>query len=137
LNRTELQLLSENRARDAETLLNVGQWSGAYYLVGYAVECGLKACIAKQTNQHDFPDKKHADKCFTHDLEALLQVSGLVPQRTLDAQKNPVLGNNWLIVKDWNERARYQLWSENQARKLFEAVTNANDGVLSWIKAHW
>ncbi len=137
MNRTELQLLSENRARDAETLLNVGQWSGAYYLVGYAVECGLKACIAKQTNQHDFPDKKHADKCFTHDLEALLQVSGLVPQRTLDAQKNPVLGNNWLIVKDWNERARYQLWSENQARKLFEAVTNANDGVLSWIKAHW
>lgn len=137
MNRTELQLLSENRARDAETLLNVGQWSGAYYLVGYAVECGLKACIAKQTNQHDFPDKKHADKCFTHDLEALLQVSGLVPQRTLDAQRNPVLGNNWLIVKDWNERARYQLWSENQARKLFEAVTNANDGVLSWIKAHW
>jgi HEPN domain-containing protein len=137
LNRTELQLLSENRARDAETLLNVGQWSGAYYLVGYAVECGLKACIAKQTNQHDFPDKKHADKCFTHDLEALLQVSGLVPQRTLDAQRNPVLGNNWLIVKDWNERARYQLWSENQARKLYEAVTNANDGVLSWIKAHW
>ena len=137
MNRTELQLLSENRARDAETLLNVGQWSGAYYLVGYAVECGLKACIAKQTNQHDFPDKKHADKCFTHDLEALLQVSGLVPQRTLDAQRNPVLGNNWLIVKDWNERARYQLWSENQARKLYEAVTNANDGVLSWIKAHW
>jgi HEPN domain-containing protein len=137
LNRTELQLLSENRARDAETLLNVGQWSGAYYLVGYAVECGLKACIAKQTNQHDFPDKKLADKCFTHDLEALLQVSGLVPQRTLDAQRNPVLGNNWLIVKDWNERARYQLWSENQARKLYEAVTNANDGVLLWIKAHW
>jgi HEPN domain-containing protein len=137
LNRTELQLLSENRARDAETLLNLGQWSGAYYLVGYAVECRLKACIAKQTNQHDFPDKKHADRCFTHDLEALLQVSGLVPQRTLDAQRNPVLGNNWLIVKDWNERARYQLWSENQARKLYEAVTNANDGVLSWIKAHW
>ncbi len=39
--------------RDAEVLLDAGQWSGAYYLAGYAVECGLKACAAEMTNQHD------------------------------------------------------------------------------------
>ena len=38
MNRTELQELALERAREAETLLNAGHWSGAYYLIGYAVE---------------------------------------------------------------------------------------------------
>lgn len=50
MNRTQLQILAEERARDAEALLNAGRWSGAFYLAGYAIECGLKACIAKLTN---------------------------------------------------------------------------------------
>ncbi len=137
MNRNQLQQLAENRVRDAEALLNAGQWSGAYYLVGYAIECGLKACIAKLTNQHDYPNKEFAQKCYTHNLEALVQVAELERQRSADANANPLLGTNWLIVKDWNEKARYQQWSELQARKLFEAVAQANDGVLSWIKAHW
>ncbi|MSU78452.1 MAG: HEPN domain-containing protein [Gemmataceae bacterium] len=50
VNRTQLQQLAQERVRDADSLLKAGQWSGAYYLAGYAVECGLKACIAKLTN---------------------------------------------------------------------------------------
>jgi len=50
VNRTQLQQLAEERVRDAEALLKAGQWSGAYYLAGFAVEFGLKACIAKLTN---------------------------------------------------------------------------------------
>ena len=45
MNRTNLQRLAEERARDAELLLEGGQWSGAFYLAGYAVECGLKSCV--------------------------------------------------------------------------------------------
>jgi HEPN domain-containing protein len=30
-------------------LLEAGLYAGAYYLAGYAVECALKACIAKKT----------------------------------------------------------------------------------------
>ena len=35
------------RLREARALLGVRCWSGAYYLAGYAIECGLKACIIK------------------------------------------------------------------------------------------
>jgi hypothetical protein len=45
MNRAELQQLAEDRRLDAEALLAAQRWAGAYYLAGYAVECGLKACI--------------------------------------------------------------------------------------------
>jgi hypothetical protein len=32
----------------------------AYYLAGYALECGLKACIAKLMNPDDFPRERAA-----------------------------------------------------------------------------
>jgi len=36
------------REREAKALLAASEWSGAYYLSGYAVECGLKAVLASQ-----------------------------------------------------------------------------------------
>ena len=62
MNRIDLQKLAEDRIADAAALLNAGRWSAAYYLAGYAVECALKACIAKQTQAGDFPDKRIAEK---------------------------------------------------------------------------
>jgi len=55
MNRLDLQQLAWERSGDAQELLAAGRWSGAYYLCGYAVECGLKACIAKLSRLHDFP----------------------------------------------------------------------------------
>jgi hypothetical protein len=45
MNRAQLRQLAEDRVLDAACLLAGGRWAGAYYLAGYAVECGLKACI--------------------------------------------------------------------------------------------
>lgn len=55
LNRYDLQRLADLRAAEARLLLDNGYWSGAYYLAGYAVECGLKACIARRVREFDFP----------------------------------------------------------------------------------
>ncbi len=137
MNRTQLQQLAEERVRDAQALLNAVQWSGTYYLAGYAVECGLKACIAKLTNQHDYPNKDLAQKCYTHKIEVLVEVAGLELQRKNDAKANPALGAYWQVVKDWDEKARYQLWTEPKARELFAAVTDSTNGVLPWIRGHW
>jgi hypothetical protein len=137
VNRTQLQQLAQERASDAEALILAGQWSGAYYLAGYAIECGLKACIAKLTNQYDYPDKELAQKCYTHKIETLVEVARLDLQRRRDVASNPSLGTNWQIVKDWDEMARYQQWSEPQARNLVSAVTDSTNGVLSWIMVHW
>ena len=137
MNRTQLQELAEERVRDAEALLNSGRWSGAYYLAGYAIECGLKACIAKLTNQYDFPNKEVAQKSYTHKIETLVEVANLKLQRESDVAGNPSLGSNWQIVKDWAETTRYQSWTEQEARKLVSAVTDTTNGVLPWIRVHW
>lgn len=137
MNRTDLQQLADERIRDADALLKAGQWSGAYYLAGYAVECALKACIAKLTDLHEFPDKDRAVKSFSHDFENLLIVAGLKGLRDADISVNAVLRRHWLTVKDWKEAARYQRWTEAKARELFVAVADAANGVLPWITAHW
>ena len=137
MTRTEFQDLAEERAQDAQALLSAGRWSGAYYLAGYSTECGLKACIAKLTNQDDYPDKVFAQSCWTHKLETLVRLAGLESLRAAQASLNPTFGIHWGIAKDWDEESRYKLWTESQARKLFAALTDLTDGVLPWIRGHW
>ncbi|MGC4006130.1 MAG: HEPN domain-containing protein [Pirellulales bacterium] len=137
MTRDEFQILAGERIRDAEALINAGRWSGAYYLSGYAVEFALKACIAKLTREHDFPDAKFAQKVFTHDNEALLRAAGLDNDRDAAAQTDSAFADNWLLLKDWNEAARYREWSESQARNLYRAVIDASNGILPWITRRW
>ena len=61
MNRADLQKLSNTRIREAKALFAAGEYSGAYYLAGYAVECALKACFAKNVKQYDFPEKGRTD----------------------------------------------------------------------------
>ncbi len=96
-----------------------------------------KACIARLTNQDDYPDKKFANDCYTHDIAALVKHAKLDNQRKIEEIANPIFGINWLIAKDWNEQARYQPWSELKARNLFTAVSDSNNGVLPWIRSRW
>ena len=78
MNSSDLQKLASLRIKEAKTLLDNDRYEGAYYLAGYAVECALKACIAKKTKRFDFPDKELANKSYTHKLEALVGQSGMV-----------------------------------------------------------
>lgn len=137
MNRTDLQQLAHDRASDAEALLAAGRWSAAYYFVGYAVECGLNACVAKQANLHDFPDKDRASKCYTHRAAALVVAAGLERDRLARFNASADFAGYWLIVKEWDEQSRYLQWTDAQARELFEAVTDPTDGVLPWITGHW
>jgi hypothetical protein len=137
MNRTVLQQLADVRISESKALLDAGQWSGAYYLAGYAIECALKACIAKRTQQYDFPNKDLAQKSYTHKIWDLVKVAELNFDRDADAKANVNLAANWLVVQDWEESSRYQEWTEPDARRLYEAIADANDGVLPWIKGRW
>ena len=77
MDRKTLQQLADPRLRDAEALLGAGQWEAAYYLLGYTIECALKACVAKQFRLHDVPDKKLVNSFYTHRLDELLTISGV------------------------------------------------------------
>ena len=137
MTRENFHKVSSLRVQEALTLLRAGHYPGAYYLIGYAVECALKACVAKQVKQYDFPDKKLANEAFTHDLEKLIRVAGLSPDFESDRKKDPALELNWAIVKDWSETVRYEVdITEFQARDLYSACTGRN-GVLPWVKKRW
>ena len=71
MNRAELQNLAELRIKEAHILLTAASYPGAFYLAGYAIECALKSCIAKQTKEYDFPDKDEVNKSYTHNLDGL------------------------------------------------------------------
>ena len=136
VNRKQFQNLAETRRLDAKELLNGKRWSGVYYLSGYAVECALKACVARLYAQHDWPEKSFVADCHTHDLLKLVKLAGIEAQRAVDANANPALGQNWLVVQGWSERARYERHGLTKAQKMVAAVGDPN-GVLIWIKARW
>jgi len=77
VDRKDLQTLSRIRMREAKALLSAGFYDGAYYLGGYAVECALKACIAKATRKSEFPDRDRVNNSYTHNLEKLVEQAGL------------------------------------------------------------
>ena len=70
MNRTDLQRIAVAHLEAARSLLESRHWGPAYYLAGYSVECGLKACIAHQVLEHDFPDRQTVNDSYTHDLES-------------------------------------------------------------------
>jgi HEPN domain-containing protein len=71
LNRKTLQALAESRLEEARILLTNRQWTGAYYMAGLAVECALKACLARAVKEHDYPDKKFVNGMYQHNLQNL------------------------------------------------------------------
>ena len=140
--RAEWQQLAEGRILDAQALLNpaVGRWSGAYYLIGYAVECGLKSCVLALVGAHPeviYEEKRFSRDAWTHDIEALVVLARLEPDRDADAVANRALYDNWQHVKNWNEQARYLQKTRAEAEQLFEAVTHPSDGVMQWIRLRW
>src|SRR3990172_12720968 len=99
MNRTDFQALAAKRATEAQVLLEAGCFDGAYSLAGYAVECALKSCIARQTREHDFPDKSLVNQMYTHNLDKLVGVAAL--QRDLEeaSRGDPALAQRWALVK--------------------------------------
>ena len=137
MNRADLQRLANSRIREAKILFKSGEYSGAYYLAGYAVECALKACFAKAVKRYDFPEKGRADKVFIHDLQVLLRLADLNAELEAERKANPRFSTYWAEVAEWSEASRYSLWTKDQAESLLDAILTRKDGVMPWIKQRW
>lgn len=59
MNRTQWQKLAERWLEDAKALLDAERWPAAYYLAGYAIECGLKACVLVRVATEPQTDNAH------------------------------------------------------------------------------
>ena len=138
MNKSDLIQLVEIRRSEAEVLLNSQKFHGAYYLIGYALECAIKICITHQVQQFDFPNKQLAQKSHTHDLTDLLAVAGLKQKLNAQERANEDFEINWGIVKDWSETSRYDCTiNQTQAEGLYKAISDEPSGVLTWLKTYW
>jgi HEPN domain-containing protein len=137
VNRIDLQRLSLARLSEAKALVAAGHPAGAYYLAGYAIECALKACIAKRTEQYDFPDKERVLGSWTHDFERLARcadLDALLNQRRARSE----FDDSWNLVGRWDEGSRYDLVvTPKTAADFIAAIERAPDGVLPWIQSQW
>jgi HEPN domain-containing protein len=132
--RRDFRLLAELRVNEAQTLLKGRKVCGAYYLAGYAVECALKACIAKKIKRYQFPTKK-VERIYTHNLSDLMSEAGLQAELEIEIKRNTGFARNWSTVKEWTEESRYKSAGLN-GKDMYNAVIGA-DGVLQWIKQRW
>jgi len=138
MNRLDFHRLAAVRLREAKTLLDAGEFSGAYYLCGYSVECALKACIAKRTVEHDFPDRRRVEQSYTHEISnKLLAAAGLQGELQEKVDLDPAFAANWAVVKDWTQESRYELHDEKTATAFYTAVADPEHGVLAWLGTLW
>ena len=133
MNRAGFQALAVERSEDAGVLLKSGRYACAYYIAGYAIECALKAIIAQKTKQEDFPPKE-APRFCTHDLTALLGYAGLERALRQERSVDLVFNENWEIVRDWTEEARYHTPGQPEAHAIVTAVNDPNHGILQWLR---
>lgn len=138
MNRNDLQRLADVRWQEAQALFTVGAFEGAYYLAGYAIECALKACVAKQTREFDFPDKRLVERSYTHNLTQLLDVAGIKVAFEEAGVDDQSLSESWSVVQNWSEASRYALdVTEKSAQDMLAAVGDDLSGVLPWLKKYW
>ncbi len=138
MDRKDFQLLARVRLREARVLLARRLPSGAYSLAGYVVECGLKACIAKQTQRASFPpDPAWVRSVYTHDLARLVEAAGLAAPLNTESATDRAFRVHWAIVKDWSEQSRYGRHSLAKAQDMLDAVADRQHGVLQWIERFW
>lgn len=136
MNRKDFQELAETRLLDARALLAAGRYDAAYYLAGYAVECALKACIARLTKEYDFPPRDGAG-VWSHGLEKLLDRAGLKQLFGETLKGDPELALSWDLVKDWNADARYQVHGPEKAEAMVRGVSDEQHGVLQCLRKYW
>jgi hypothetical protein len=136
LPRTTLQHLTTAKVNDARLLFDNKRYSNAYYLYGYGIELGLKACIARQVAAETIPDKAILTRFLTHKLGDLVSLAGL---KTLldDRSKDAQFTTRWAVVSEWSEETRYDVVDSVLATAMHDAVEHPIYGVMEWLKQHW
>ncbi len=138
MNRGDYKRIAELRVADAAYLLRGNRYAAAYYLAGYAIECALKACIARQFRGSNIPDKGSVDKLYVHDLRVLARFANLEGPIREETRSDPQFGAHWLTVQDWSEESRYQFRRNAvEAQTMFDSVADSQHGVLRWLKHYW
>jgi hypothetical protein len=137
MKRLQLQELAESKLADAHLLLVNERYGNAYYLSGYAIELGLKACIAKQIVDQVLPSLEFMKEVHTHNVQNLVRLAGLTMDLASEQKNNVKFNAYWGIVGGWSEKSRYASTDVFTSQNMVLSVGDPVDGVMRWIRRHW
>lgn len=136
----DLKRLSKDRFEEGIILADKGKTEGAYYLLGYAIENALKACICKKMGLEEYPPNIDNPRSFmTHKIDDLIVLAGL-SKELVNKQKDTKFEFHWKLIKQWNTEFRYQkagTIDTDKLAKFLVAINHKEKGVLSWLKEYW
>lgn len=142
--RAILQQIAESRLQEAKILLANQLPDGALYLAGYALELALKARICKILGT-DYPSENYRS-FFTHRYNELIFLAGLSSELDQKRTQDPDFNANWSLLigsvtqEGWSENWRYRKIgsvSNTETQEFIDALEDAQNGVLTWIKTVW
>jgi hypothetical protein len=134
--------MAEEKLLAANAALAASLWTSAYHLAGLAVELGLKSCVLARLAGSpevifDATNKEYSKKCWTHDIENLVDLAGLKPDLDSAKSATPALAKNWAIVAAWSVDSRYEMKPPLEAQTLYNAIGDPVSGVMQWIMGRW
>ncbi len=136
---SDLRKVVKAKLKAAKILYKAKDYDTAGYLLGYVVECSLKALICKKLNLDEYPDTgKHYDVFASHDLDRLMMLSGYSSDFRLEPTSGLV--NNWgILTKDWKPEIRYNIGAYNSdlIQTKLNALEDKDEGFFTWIKKRW
>ena len=137
MRRSDLQTLARGKLDDAQLLLVNFRPGNAYYLAGYCVELGLKACVSRQIAKETIPDKSILTGVLSHNFDQLVGLAGLKGELESAKRDHPDFAANWAIVLRWSPDSRYRASLQIDAEYLVQAASDPANGVLPWIRRYW
>ncbi|MGQ0683384.1 hypothetical protein [Bradyrhizobium sp.] len=136
LPRGTLRRLALAKVDDARLLFENNRFSNSYYLYGYGIELGLKACIARLMLAETVPDKAILRGFLDHEIVKLVGLAGLADLLRAE-RENPEFDVRWAIVAEWSVESRYDMIDAVSATAMKDAVENTEFGVMKWLQRYW
>jgi HEPN domain len=144
-NGEELKTIAKARLKTAEILIEAKDWDGAAYMMGYVLECALKAVVCKTLNLLEYPqytkNKKTDGYFMTHEFDQLLIASGLESlfstRGSVDAFQywsdfTKEYPTDWPSMRYSLERQKQ--FDETKVKKLYTILIEKDKGILEIIE---
>lgn len=142
----DLKRVTRARLRTVRILMDNKDWDMAGYIMGYVLECALKAAVCRTLKQKEYPDNiKRDDKMRnffqSHDFERLLMISGMSDVFVLKRGSQKVW-DNWSqftfhYQSNWTEiRYKPGYWNETTIKNLYTRLIEIPHGILNQFIKH-
>lgn len=139
----DFRQLTYKKIRTVKRLIKDKEWEAAAYLMGYVLECALKAASCKSLHLTGYPPVRTRDRIGdgfkTHEFEQLLIISGL--SDLFGSLSTDQVYDNWsyfiiMYPGNWTEM-RYEIRSkfdETTTKELAKKLYDGTDSIIGTIK---